>query len=178
MTMTAVRTPLAVLHRDGELMRERIEVLPRKGDDPPRLQDATRVGAMRRIAAAKLRLCGLDTVIDEVMVIVSELLTNAVLHSGTRQVALSLRIERGVLLIVVTDGMPGHARRKAVGEDSESGRGLALVEALARENGGSWGTGNAGAETWCRLVLPRRLPDQPACSSARCPLPLVPLPDC
>ncbi|OQR63522.1 hypothetical protein B6E66_13485 [Streptomyces maremycinicus] len=159
-------------------MRERIEIVPRNGDDPPRPQDATHVGAMRRIAAAKLTHCGLEMLIDEVMVIVSELLTNAVLHSGTRQIALSLRVERGVLLIVVADGMPGHARRKEVEDDTESGRGLALVEALARENGGSWGTSNAGAETWCRLVLPRKQPDRPPSSSARCPLPSVPQPDC
>ncbi|MGW0926041.1 ATP-binding protein [Streptomyces sp. NPDC002755] len=176
--MTTVRTPRAVVHRDGEVMRERIEIVPRNGDDPPSPQDATRVGAMRRIAAAKLRQCGLETLIDEVMVVVSELLTNAILHSGTRQVSLSLRIEHGVLLIVVADGMPGHARRRDVEDDTESGRGLALVEVLARENGGSWGTRNAGAETWCRLVLPRRQRGQPTSSSARAPLPSVPLPDC
>ncbi|MER5201203.1 ATP-binding protein [Streptomyces sp. NPDC002755] len=158
-------------------MRERIEIVPRNGDDPPRPQDATRVGALRRIAAAKLRYCGLDLIIDEVTVVVSELLTNAILHSGTRQIALSLRIDRGVLHIVVTDGMPGHARRKEVGDDTESGRGLALVEVLTRENGGSWGTSNAGAVTWCRLALPGNQPGQPPSSSARCPLPSLPQPD-
>ncbi|MEU9270034.1 ATP-binding protein [Streptomyces sp. NPDC048251] len=178
MTTTALRTPRAVQHRDGEVLNERIDIVPRNGDDPPRPQDATRVGIMRRIAAAKLRHCGLETLIDDVMVIVSELLTNAVLHSGTRQIALSLRVERGVLHIVVTDGMPGHARRREVGDDTESGRGLALVEVLARENGGSWGTSNAGAETWCSLVLPRKQPDQPPRASLRCPLPSMPRPDC
>lgn len=155
---TAARTPRAVLRRDGEVMTERIEIAPRIGDDPPRLQDAARVGAMRRIAAARLRYCGLSALIDEAMVIVSELLTNAVLHSGTRQIALSLRIECGVLHITVTDGMPGSALCKHVDDDAESGRGLVLVEALVTENGGKWGTRDAGAETWCSLVVPREQP--------------------
>lgn len=158
MTTTAVRTPRAVLRRDGEVMRERIEIVPRNGDDPPRPQDATRVGALRRIAAAKLRYCGLDLLIDEVLLIVSELLTNAVLHSGTRQITLSLRLEHGVLRIAVVDGMPGGARREDVNGEAESGRGLALVDALVRENGGRWGTSGDGAETWCSLVVP---PEQP-----------------
>lgn len=109
---------------------------------------------MRRIAAAKLRYCGLDTMIDEVMLIVSELLTNAVLHSGTLEIALSLRLHNGVLYIAVIDGMPGSARRRDVDDDAESGRGLTLVEALVNENGGEWGTRDAGAVTWCSLIVP------------------------
>ncbi|QOV40179.1 ATP-binding protein [Streptomyces ferrugineus] len=135
-------------------MSERISVAPRFGDDPPRPQDATRVGAMRRIAAAKLRFCGLGALIDEVMVIVSELLTNAVLHSGTKEITLSLSVRDGFLRITVIDGMPGGATRKDANEDAESGRGLALVEALVTEHGGRWGTNDDGAETWCSLALP------------------------
>ncbi|MFC9915367.1 ATP-binding protein [Streptomyces sp. NPDC127197] len=151
---TAVRTPRAVIRRDGEVMRERIEVAPRLGDDPLRPQDANRVGAMRRIAAAKLRYCGLGALIDEVMVIVSELLTNAVLHSGTKEITLSLSVRDGFLRVTVTDGMPGGATRQAANEDAESGRGLALVEALVAEHGGTWGTNDNGAETWCSLAAP------------------------
>ncbi|MEU8576417.1 ATP-binding protein [Streptomyces asoensis] len=134
-------------------MRERIEIVPRTGDDPPRTQDATWVGALRRIAAAKLRHCGLSTVVDEAILIVSELLTNAVLHSGSGQIVLGLRLEHGVLHIAVADGMPSCAHRKDVDEDAESGRGLALVEALVLENGGRWGTSSDGSETWCSLVV-------------------------
>ncbi|WP_331751799.1 ATP-binding protein (plasmid) [Streptomyces sp. NBC_00723] len=156
--MTAVRAPRAVLRRDVEVMYECFEIAPRIGDSPLRPRDAIRVGGMRRIAAAKLRYCGLDTLIDEVMLIVSELLTNAVLHSGTRQITLSLRLEHGVLLIAVADGMPGSARRKDLDGEAESGRGLALVDALVHENGGSWGTSRDGSETWCSLVVPPEPP--------------------
>ncbi|WP_142270247.1 ATP-binding protein [Streptomyces sp. SLBN-115] len=142
----------------SDVMDTRFAIAPRSGDAPPRVQDAYQVGVMRRIAAAKLRYYGLNMLIDEVLLIVSELLTNAVLHSGTRQITLSLRLDHGVLHIAVADGMPGSARRKDVDGNAESGRGLALVDALVQENGGRWGTSGDGSETWCSLVVP---PEQP-----------------
>lgn len=154
MTTTAVRMPPAVPHRDGEVMTQRIEVVPRLGDEPPRPRDASRVRVMRRIAAARLRYCGLDPLIDAVMIIISELLANALLHSGTREIILSLTLRDGFLDITVTDGMPGSATTKHVDDSAESGRGLVLVEALAKENGGTWGTSDAGTQTWCRLAVP------------------------
>ncbi|WP_405772826.1 ATP-binding protein [Streptomyces sp. NBC_00080] len=139
-------------------MDTRLAIAPRSCDAPPRVQDAYQVGVMRRAVAAKLRCYGLNMLIDEVLLIVSELLTNAVLHSGTRQVTLSLHLEHGVLRIAVADGMPGRAPRKDVDGEAESGRGLALVDALVHENGGRWGTSRDGSETWCSLVV---LPEQP-----------------
>ncbi|MFF4250511.1 ATP-binding protein [Streptomyces sp. NPDC001663] len=135
-------------------MSERFRVAPRYGNAPARDQDTCRVGMMRRIAAARLRYCGLDSLIDEVTVIVSELLTNAVLHSGTTEVALSLSVRNGFLRVTVTDGMPGAATRKDVDENAESGRGLALLEALVAEHGGTWGTSDDGTKTWCDLTIP------------------------
>ncbi|MFF3892734.1 ATP-binding protein [Streptomyces sp. NPDC001812] len=137
-------------------MTQRIEVVPRLGDEPPRPQDASRVRVMRRITAARLRYCGLDPLIDAVMVIISELLANALLHSRTREIILSLTLRDGFLDITVTDGMPGSATAKHVDDNAESGRGLVLVEALAKENGGTWGTSDAGAQTWCRLAVPTK----------------------
>ncbi|MGP4046847.1 ATP-binding protein [Streptomyces sp. 2A115] len=149
---TVVRTPRAVRH--GDVMSERFKVAARRGDAPPRAEDACRVGVMRRIAAARLRHCGLETMQGDVMVIISELLTNALLHSGTKEISLSITVRDGFLNVTVTDDMPGSATRKYVNDKAESGRGLALVEALVQENGGDWGTRDAGAETWCRLALP------------------------
>lgn len=151
---TTVRTPRVALHRDGDLMSERFRVAARRGEAPPRAEDACRVGMMRRIAAARLRYCGLDTLIDEVMVIVSELLTNAVLHSGTTEIALNLSVQKGFLRVTVTDGMPETGAPKSVDEDAESGRGLALVDALVADHGGTWGTSPDGATTWCDLQIP------------------------
>jgi anti-sigma regulatory factor (Ser/Thr protein kinase) len=112
-------------------MNERIAVQPHRGNEPPRREDACRVGILRRIAAARLRHCGLEALTDEVSMIVSELLTNAALHSGTTEIALSLRVRDGFLHVTVTDGMPGGAKRKSAGDDAESGRGLALAHQAA-----------------------------------------------
>ncbi|WP_275946769.1 ATP-binding protein [Streptomyces sp. T21Q-yed] len=111
---------------------------------------------MRRVTAARLRYCGLEALAEDVMTIVSELLTNAVLHSGTTEISLNLEVRDGFLRIVVIDGMPGHANasRKPVEDNAEAGRGLALVEALAKEHGGAWGTSDDGTETWCSLAVP------------------------
>ncbi|MEV6400864.1 ATP-binding protein [Streptomyces sp. NPDC051907] len=109
---------------------------------------------MRRIAAARLRHCGLQEMTGDAMLIVSELLTNAVLHSGATEISLSVAVRDGFLHIAVRDGMPGCAAQKAEDDDAESGRGLALVDALAAGRGGTWGTTDAGATTWCRLSVP------------------------
>ncbi|MFD4974845.1 ATP-binding protein [Streptomyces sp. NPDC058424] len=111
---------------------------------------------MRRIAAARLRYCGLEAMTADVMLIVSELLTNALLHSGTTEISLSIAVEGESLHIAVHDGMPGGAAPTTADDDAESGRGLLLVEALVKENGGTWGTSDAGATTWCSLTVPAK----------------------
>jgi len=136
------------------VLNERFRVTPRHGDDPLRAEDACRVGILRRIAAARLRYCGLEALHDDVMLIVSELLTNALLHSGSTQISLSITVENESLRIVVGDGMLGCAEPKPADGTAESGRGLALVQALVQDKGGTWGTSDAGATTWCLLALP------------------------
>jgi anti-sigma regulatory factor (Ser/Thr protein kinase) len=112
---------------------------------------------MRRIAAAKLRYFGYDALTDQVTLIVSELLTNALLHTGTNEIRLTIAAEGETLRITVRDGMPGEATPKPVDDkQDEYGRGLVLVQALTQESGGSWGTSDAGAETWCTLTVPSR----------------------
>ncbi|MFD7058382.1 ATP-binding protein [Streptomyces sp. NPDC059906] len=125
---------------------------------------------MRRIAAARLRYCGLQAMTDDVVVIVSELLTNALLHSGATTIRLTITFENCSLHIAVHDGMPGRATPRAADDsDSESGRGLVLINALATEAGGEWGTADDGAETWCRLpVCAEERPWTPT-AIARCP---------
>lgn len=156
MTTTAVRTLRTAPHRGGDVLNERFRVTPRHDNEPPAAQDTCRVGILRRIAAARLRYCGLEALHDDVMLIVSELLTNAVLHSGTKQISLKITFEDGALRIAVGDGMPGCAEPKPTDDAAESGRGLALVHALAEENGGTWGTSDDGATTWCRLNVPTK----------------------
>jgi anti-sigma regulatory factor (Ser/Thr protein kinase) len=117
----------------------------------PRPRDAARVGVLRRIAAARLKHRGLDALVGDVLLITSELLTNALLHSGTTEITLNLAVRDGCLRITVVDGMPGRAERRNADDEAETGRGLSLVEVLSKQNGGSWGTSEDGAATWCSL---------------------------
>lgn len=152
--MTTDSTPRTVLPRSRDMLTVRFAVAPRSRDARPPVRDAARVGAIRRIAAARLRYCGLEALKSDVMLIVSELLTNALLHSGTTEIVLTITVEDGSLRIAVRDGMPGSVLPKTPGDEDECGRGLQLVQALVAEHGGSWGTGDDGAETWCTLAVP------------------------
>ncbi|QOV38391.1 SpoIIE family protein phosphatase [Streptomyces ferrugineus] len=94
-----------------------------------------------------------DRLVDDAVVAVSELVTNAVVHAGT-EVELSCRLEEdGALLVEVLDHHPSRAPRdgelEAPYETPEYGRGLRLVSRLAE----SWGvTYRTGAKTvWARL---------------------------
>ncbi|USQ85843.1 ATP-binding protein [Streptomyces phaeoluteigriseus] len=109
---------------------------------------------MRRIAAARLRYWGLQTLTDDVMLIVSELLTNALLHSGTTKIGLKLTVEEDFLHIAVSDGVPSRIAPGPAYEKAESGRGLTLVAALAQGHGGTFGISDGGATAWCTLALP------------------------
>jgi anti-sigma regulatory factor (Ser/Thr protein kinase) len=135
-------------------MNERLTVPPQNGSAAPHREDACRVGVMRRIAAARLRHWGLQSLTDDVMLIVSELLTNALLHSGTSEIRLRLTVEEGFLRIAVSDGMPAGIAPGPADEKAESGRGLILVAALAQDHGGTFGTSSGGATAWCTLAVP------------------------
>ncbi|WP_245962273.1 ATP-binding protein [Streptomyces ardesiacus] len=139
-------------------MSEHFKVSRAVGELLPRREDACRVGIMRRIAAARLRHCGLESMTDDVMLIVSELLTNALKHSGTTEISLRIAVEEETLSIRVRDGMPGASTAQRPQDMAESGRGLLLVEAITAQCGGAWGTADAGATTWCRLALPEAVP--------------------
>ncbi|MEJ7765805.1 MAG: ATP-binding protein [Acidimicrobiales bacterium] len=74
-------------------------------------------------------------VIEDVLLLVSELVTNAVLHAGT-EVRLHASVEDAVVSVSVSDGDPHHAPVLARrGADATSGRGILLVHALAED----WG---------------------------------------
>ncbi|MEV5382738.1 SpoIIE family protein phosphatase [Streptomyces sp. NPDC052721] len=91
---------------------------------------------------------------DDAMAVVSELVTNAVVHAGT-DVQVEWRLEdTGALVVEVRDQHPSRAPRDATSGEGpydtpEYGRGLRLVATLAE----SWGvTYRTGAKTiWARL---------------------------
>ncbi|MET8242994.1 ATP-binding SpoIIE family protein phosphatase [Streptomyces sp. NPDC005202] len=102
----------------------------------------------------ELGLVTTDRLADDAMVVVSELVTNAVVHAGT-DVELTCRLEQdtGAFVVEVSDHHPSRAPRDNGGEPAyetpEYGRGLRLVAALSE----AWGiTYRTGAKTvWARL---------------------------
>ncbi|BFV57035.1 SpoIIE family protein phosphatase [Kitasatospora sp. CMC57] len=108
---------------------------------------------------------GLPEVVDDAVVLVSELVTNAVVHAGTAAEVCCLR-EEETIRIEVTDrhperGLPAFANVPVQGSDrygdpdSEGGRGLLMCSAISS----CWGVEHsAGQKTvWFRLALPEHI---------------------
>jgi len=93
--------------------------------------------------------------VDDAVLLTSELVTNAVIHAGTR-VDLTCRLADGVVEVVVRDGHPSRLVPEVAGDESGSvertgGRGLLLPAALAS----AWGVayGRSSKAVWFRLEL-------------------------
>jgi anti-sigma regulatory factor (Ser/Thr protein kinase) len=93
--------------------------------------------------------------VDDAVLLTSELVTNAVVHAGT-QVRVTCRLADGAVEVVVSDGHPGRLvpeapEREAVPSERTGGRGLLLPAALAS----AWGVayGRASKAVWFRLAL-------------------------
>lgn len=82
---------------------------------------------------------------DDVLLLVSELVTNSVRHSGTSNVDVSVQAEDGVIRVEVSDDGPGFDPRRPRGD----GMGLMLVEKLSE----SWGLQDGDRFTvWAELA--------------------------
>lgn len=110
---------------------------------------------VRHAVVVALRLWGVPEVADDMGLIVTELVANAIRHGEPDCVSVMLTVWDGVAVLEVEDG---NGRRPAVqqtAEDDEGGRGLTLVQALADQ----WGCrpGTCGRKTvWASLALPDR----------------------
>lgn len=76
--------------------------------------------------------------IEDVALVVSELVTNAVLH-GDGDVTLDVLVEANAVHIAVEDLDPGTPQVTETGLDGDSGRGLALVAKVAAQWGVRYG---------------------------------------
>ncbi|MGZ0198907.1 ATP-binding protein [Streptomyces sp. RM1] len=107
--------------------------------------DPSAVANMRDSTAAFLRRYGLSgRVASSVVLVVSELVTNAIKH-GHGEVELEIQVVDGTISVSVTDENPAPAVLKQAGPDDTSGRGMALVDAYSDK----WGS--SGEETWCEF---------------------------
>ncbi|MFG3496936.1 SpoIIE family protein phosphatase [Streptomyces sp. NPDC047928] len=110
-------------------------------------------GRARRLVRDRLARWGLGALDGTVELLVGELVANAVRHAGGHRIALRL-VRTDLLLCEVIDG--GHTLPTLLSArpDDAHGRGLRVVDALAR----AWGASRAadGKTVWFELALPRK----------------------
>lgn len=118
------------------------------------------VAGARAFVRDTLQGWGFADIVDDAVVLTSELVTNAVVHAGTRAEVLCLRAEGGVRVEVADQyperGLPLRhpGERPYADPDRENGRGLMLCAALATR----WGVEYTATHkhVWFRLDLPDR----------------------
>lgn len=111
------------------------------------------VPAARRFVAGTLRGWGDAAMVDEASLVVSELVTNAVLHAGTPFSVTLDRMTDGVLLRV-NDASAVQPRGRGADVLADGGRGMALVGSLTA-GWGSTADGVGGKAVWALLQEPR-----------------------
>lgn len=115
--------------------------------------DPTAARQARRFVTQVLRAWAVhEDVVETAELCVSELVTNAVIHSGTTS-SVTLQADREYVLVLVQDhGGRGAVRRpEELDPESVSGRGLTLVDALAS----AWSAEHStdGTTVWFELAL-------------------------
>jgi signal transduction histidine kinase/DNA-binding response OmpR family regulator len=101
----------------------------------PVTADPAGVSGVRRQVSDLLRTWDLHALVDDVVLLVSELVTNALVH-GRPPVELRVRASADALVVEVHDSAAYLPRRMRPSADDEHGRGLQLVSILADR----WGT--------------------------------------
>jgi anti-sigma regulatory factor (Ser/Thr protein kinase) len=104
----------------------------------------------RRWATGCLSAWGIDELVDDASLVVSELVTNAVMH-GEGEIGVRLVRAIDALRIEVSDDGDGEPRQLAPRPDEVTGRGLRIVSRLAAV----WGVhhGPHGKTVWAELSL-------------------------
>src|SRR3954463_4097360 len=113
--------------------------------------------AARALVRSVLEDAGLDALLNEALLLTTELSTNAVVHANT-ELDIEVSADQTGLTVTVTDFAPGPVEQLAVGprnetvdigEVAERGRGLLLVDHIASR----WGTVHEGTGkgVWFRL---------------------------
>ena len=95
--------------------------------------DLTTVATARKFVGTALAGWGLQA--EDTCLLTSELVTNAVVHGGT-DITVSIKLLDRQIRVEVIDLNPALPRPAEPGTDATSGRGLRLVQGIAR----AWGT--------------------------------------
>ncbi|MDT5154741.1 MAG: hypothetical protein QOI01_6474 [Mycobacterium sp.] len=106
--------------------------------------------AAEQISGALLNSALLSAGLDDVVLVVSELVTNA-LQAGCSSADLRIEVDADTVTVAVTDDAPGEPVAVHAGPEDVHGRGLFVVAALASD----WGVRKAdrGKEVWALLPV-------------------------
>jgi CheY-like chemotaxis protein len=112
----------------------------------------TSVAAARSFVTDQLRRWGLEPILDDALLVASELATNAITHAGS-SCRLTLSLSPSSLRIDVFDAGPGTPEPQQASATREHGRGLHLVAAVTA----AWGLEadpDGGKLVWAELARP------------------------
>jgi anti-sigma regulatory factor (Ser/Thr protein kinase) len=110
--------------------------------------------ALAREHARRLGSTWSPELLDNVLLVISEAVTNAVRY-GHGQIELSIRVGRDRLRIEVSDANPNPpVRRGPPGELDDGGRGLHLLDALTDAWGTQTRSARPGKTVWLELITP------------------------
>lgn len=121
---------------------------------------ATSVGEARAHVRWLLESTGREDLLDTALLLVSEVVTNALLHAGT-DIDVAAVLDDAGLRIEIGDGSPHLPSRRRYAATAGTGRGLLMLEALVDD----WGVSQHrdGKTVWFRLSGPDHdLPDPAA----------------
>jgi anti-sigma regulatory factor (Ser/Thr protein kinase) len=155
----AVLADMSAEDSDDDIAMIMARALPAQEDwiaTLPLSADISVVRKARAFTRATLAGWGLTTLSEFAELLVSELVSNALLHAGTPT---QLRLFRDRMLTVEVADTDGHAPRlHRASEEDEGGRGIHLVNELAHR----WGsrTTRDGKVVWLELELPLGFPQR------------------
>jgi anti-sigma regulatory factor (Ser/Thr protein kinase) len=118
--------------------------------------DPTSAALVRRSIAADLSTEHVDPdSIDDVVLVASELVGNAVLHASAldQELDVAWDVEPESVVVRVLDGSTDLPRQRSTNQNETGGRGLSIVAAIALD----WGVRRTerGKQVWARIPISR-----------------------
>lgn len=112
--------------------------------------DGRAPGDARLHVRAQLGAWGLPHLAEDAATVTSELVTNAVLHSGGDRLTLRLELSGQSVVVKVWDASPEPPHEAGAGPWDENGRGMVIVEAFSSGHG--WYPADGGGKvTWAEF---------------------------
>lgn len=112
---------------------------------------ATSPARARRFVRDSLAQWDMQGDADDLLLVVSELVTNALLHARTGMTVELVAEAEDAVRLAVTDGSAQAPQERHFSAESGTGRGLRLLDSLAQ----AWGVEEhaPGKTVWCRVTL-------------------------